>query len=154
MQTHAVDFDSIPCDKLEFTQEVTRGSVHQHVPPIIDKISGKDDVGCSFSTVVETDKVSGSIRIGLSGPFGTPSPDALLSPSKGATKAAEATPQGELNIAHTVRRMLFNPPEGKSAASRFPEVVAPLINQKPSGIIPSSAVHHYSMQIVPTYFKG
>jgi hypothetical protein len=150
----ALDFDTFPCDKLEFAQEVTRGTIHQHVDPVLSLETGPRGVGCLFSTVIETDKVSGSVRIGSSEPI-APDTDTVVVLGGKPTKAPGdvETKKDNLHIGHTVKRILFKPPEDKSAADKFPEIKPPLIGVKPD-ISAESAIQHYAIQIVPTYHKG
>jgi hypothetical protein len=57
-----VEFPRIPCHKINYVQEVTRGNIHSHEPDLIAKDPIEGGIGCRVHGVTVTDKATGSFR--------------------------------------------------------------------------------------------
>lgn len=143
-----ITFEKTPCNKISFSQEVTRGTLHSHQPDQIDKevlegrscwIHGKiltDKVGGSFRFMVEPD-VDGE-ALGLQPP-GIP----------GQPPVAALTHH---DISHKINRLAFIAADGPNIdeTEEDKELAQPLTGQQ-SPVDTDIGVYQYHIQVVPTF---
>lgn len=128
-----VSFNRLPCNRINFYQEATRGTVHTHEPAEIvmqDMADGPNVVGCRVTGYEIIDKLSGNFRFAVS-----------PSAAKGAN-----------DLSHVVNFVSFEPASGKQAAGRIPDVasnISQLVTTVPEGTV----IYQYSMQVIPTEYK-
>ena len=171
-----VDFYKISCNRIQFTQEVTRGEHHgdsfqNDAINLVPMLSEKTESCHVFGTLV-TDKVGGNFRFEI----------AELESEAEAIRAAKlATPQameseGRLfpggvivpimippDISHKINHILFleNNSDGIMdlvASSSAPDSVSKLesrpLNGQECQVPLGTGIHHYSIQVVPTTYMS
>ena len=122
-------FKDIACDRISFTQEVTRGALHIHGPGVFQKNETADGMvlGCHVHGANLIDKVGGNFRLAISPQF-------------------SATDQGPGNFSHTVNRVAFVSTLGVSAADKLPGLPENLFDEET--IVPvDTRVYHYAIQV-------
>lgn len=131
-----IEFDKTPCDRINFSQEVTRGTLHSHQPDEIEKevLEGRS---CWVHGKIVTDKVGGSFRF-------------MIDP---AEETGVTVPGLNLNdISHKINRLAFISADGKNIeeTEEDTEVAQPLTGQQ-STVSEEIGVYQYQVQVVPTY---
>ncbi|KAJ1442993.1 endoplasmic reticulum vesicle transporter-domain-containing protein [Ochromonadaceae sp. CCMP2298] len=128
-----LQFYDVSCNRIEFMQEVTRGTLHLHEPGVVEKfvIDDGKTLGCHIRGSNVIDKVGGNFRFAIE-PTATPAPSST-------------------NISHHVRRVSFVPTKGESAVEKMPELRDSLDNQV--SIVEDASIYHYAVQVVPTQYK-
>lgn len=125
-----LQFYDVSCNRINFIQEVTRGTVHIHEPGIVEKFALDDGVtlGCHVRGSNVIDKVGGNFRFAIE-------------------PARQDGPGFSSNISHTVRHIAFVPMLGESAADKMPELTESLKNQE--SLVPEgSGLYHYAIQVL------
>lgn len=135
-----LQFYDIACDRINFIQEVTRGTLHIHEPGVVEKYALDDGItlGCHVRGANLIDKVGGNFRFAIGPAF--------------FSQNGEVLPGRSSNFSHTVRHVAFVPTMGDSAADKLPELVESLRDQE--SLVPAgSGLYHYAIQVVPTQYK-
>jgi hypothetical protein len=129
-----LQFFDVSCNRINFIQEVTRGTVHIHEPGIVEKFALDDGVtlGCHVRGSNIIDKVGGNFRFAIQ-----PAP---FSPDR------NAVPGQSSNISHIVRHVAFVPILGDSAAEKLPELAGSLRNQE-TNVPEGTGLYQYAVQV-------
>jgi heme/copper-type cytochrome/quinol oxidase subunit 2 len=125
-----MQFYDVACNRLNFIQEVTRGTVHIHEPSVVEKFAVDDGVtlGCHVRGGIVIDKVGGNFRFAI------------------APGSDDRSPGMSSNFSHIVRHIAFTPTTGLSAAERMPELMENLKNQET--VVPEgTGLYHYAIQV-------
>mmetsp|Transcript_81220 Transcript_81220/g.159403 ORF Transcript_81220/g.159403 Transcript_81220/m.159403 type:complete len:304 (+) Transcript_81220:74-985(+) len=133
-----LQFYDVSCNRINFIQEVTRGTLHIHEPGLVEKFAIDDGItlGCHVRGSNLIDKVGGNFRFAI----------------EPATEGQLNQPGFSSNYSHIVRNIAFVPTIGESAADKLPEIIDNLKNQ--NTLVPEgSAMYHYAVQVVPTQYK-
>ena len=111
-----IEFFKTSCDRISFTQEVTRGTLHSHEPERIEKevIEGRS---CWVHGNIVTDKVGGSFRFMID-----PADDTAIEDSTGR-------PVNVNDISHRINTLSFVAADGKHYEADIPEMAHPLNGQ-------------------------
>lgn len=148
-----IEFSKTSCNRITFTQEVTRGTMHSHEPEHITKdvIEGRS---CWVHGAIVTDKVGGSFR------FMIDPVDTSLNQGPGASEdvpkvpGMPAIPAYEVNdISHRINTLAFVAANGKHYEADIPEMAHPL-NGQVSSVDADIKVYQYAIQVVPTYHSA
>lgn len=125
-----LQFYDVACNRINFIQEVTRGTVHIHEPVVVEKFAVDDGVtlGCHVRGGILVDKVGGNFRF-------------ALEPSQN-----EGVPGMSSNYSHIVRHIEFTPTTGASAAEKMPDLMDNLRNQVTS-VPEGTGAYHYAIQV-------
>ena len=169
-----VEFYKVSCDRITFTQEVTRGERHNDplsndvitkVPTLSDKLES-----CHVFGSLVTDKVGGNFRFEIS----------ALESEINASKQKEMTGLDEgqrmlsqetidmlsfttPDISHKINHILFLETKAEEAVYQVPSSAASSnilklesrpLNGQESNVPVGVGIHHYSIQVVPTTFKS
>lgn len=129
-----LQFYDIACDRINFIQEVTRGTLHIHEPGVVEKYALDDGItlGCHVRGANLIDKVGGNFRFAIEPAF--------------FSQNGEVLPGRSSNFSHTVRHVAFVPTMGDSAADKLPELVESLRDQE--SLVPAgSGLYHYAIQV-------
>lgn len=132
-----LDFPYIQCPQLDYVQELTRGSEHQHttMPTHVEKLSiGENKQGCRVFGNTLTDNVGGILKFKVD------------PPSDNSNSMAPP------NLSHTISSLMILPVGGKIAGEdHVPGFVNPL-NGKVTVAETNDGIYHYSIQAVPTEY--
>ena len=128
-----LQFYDISCNRINFIQEVTRGTVHIHEPGIVEKFAIDDGItlGCHVRGSNVIDKVGGNFRFAIE----SAGPGTYNEPGRSA------------NFSHIVRHIAFLPTQGASAADKLPELMENLRDQAIS-VPADTGVYHYAIQVL------
>lgn len=134
-----LQFYDVSCDRINFIQEVTRGTIHIHEASVVEKYPIDDGIslGCHVRGGNLIDKVGGNFRFAI----------APAQPSRNG----ERIPGMSSNYSHIVRHVAFLPTSGASAADRMPELMENLKNQE-TNVPEGSGLYHYAIQV--RYYIG
>jgi hypothetical protein len=129
-----LQFFDVACSRINFIQEVTRGTLHIHEPGIVEKFDIDDGVtlGCHVRGANLIDKVGGNFRFAVE-PAQIP-PNGVVPPGLSS------------NLSHVVRHIAFLPTMGASAAEKMPELMENLRDQV-SMVPDQTALYHYAIQV-------
>lgn len=121
----SIVYPSIPCDKLTFTQEITKGTLHMQLNPDVSKTPLQD--GCSVKGIVKTEKIGGNLLF--------------------------AIPESEnFDLSHRVEYLNFESSRGPSAQSKLPDV-PPYWKNSLVSAPESTVIYQHTVQVVPTQYK-
>ena len=129
-----LQFFQVPCDKIDFGQEVTRGTLHLHEPGTIEKFVLDDGVtvGCHIRGSSVIDKVGGNFKFAID-----------------QASIPQNMPAGnfQANISHRINHVTFaSTSGGESAMTRIPDFSHSLQNQD-TLVEQDSAIYHYAVQV-------
>ena len=129
-----LQFYDIACNRINFIQEVTRGTVHIHEPGVVEKFALDDGVtlGCHVRGANLIDKVGGNFRFAIAPPE--------LSNNR------QIMPGQSSNFSHVVRHVAFVPTMGDSAADKLPDLMVNL-RDLPINVPEGSGLYHYAVQV-------
>lgn len=129
-----LQFYDVACDRINFIQEVTRGTLHIHEPGVVEKFAIDDGVtlGCHVRGENLIDKVGGNFRFAI---------EPAAPTANGVTLPGRSS-----NISHTVRHVAFVPTLGDSAADKLPELRESLHDQV-ANVPEGSGLYHYAIQV-------
>jgi hypothetical protein len=142
-----IDFPYLHCDRLSYSQEITRGSVHvadsgQNFvkTPIPIGVNQTNSDNCRVFCETMTDKVAGTIKLSISHPA---VPDDFVT-----------VPFEQPDLTHKINSLAFLPLSSKAAKeSDIPGLSHnPLKGQTAVGT--GVGIYQYAMQIVPTQYKN
>lgn len=138
-----VEFFNVPCERVGFKQEVTRGTLHIHDATDVTKLPTQNGslFGCRIVGAFLTDKVGGNFRFPI-----TP-----VVPVENPNKPVPAIKDHEQhlfgNISHRINHVIFIPTTGKSAVDKIPGLEHSL--NKQNTIVPeNAAIYQYSIQVI------
>lgn len=133
-----VTFQQLKCDRFDFVQEVTRGTIHVHEPIAVQKEAIGSNTGCHILGSLLTDKVTGNFRFGVQ--------------SRGRVNPESGEQEIDFNLSHTINNLVFLPTKGKLATDKLPEIPASI--QRPLVTVPAGiSIYQYSIQVVGTQYK-
>lgn len=133
-----ISFHELKCDRFDFVQEVTRGTIHVHEKiDVIKEAIGDKGRGCRVKGDLLTDKAGGNFRFGVT-PMGAPMMD--------------GTPMVDFDLSHTLNNLAFLPTKGKLATDKFPDIQPNFV--QPFIAVPvGTSIFQYAVHIVPTQYK-
>lgn len=125
-----VEFNAVTCDRINFFQEITRGTLHLHEPGNVEKASTKN--GCRVQGAIVTDKYGGNFRFGVA---------PKLSNNRGGEQQVLPT-----NMSHYIHHIAFIPSEGIASADKIPAKNQQL--EQTQTIVPEgSGIYQYAIQV-------
>lgn len=125
-----VEFKLVTCDRINFFQEITRGTLHLHEPGNVEL--SNVGPGCRVKGSIVTDKYGGNFRFGIA-------PKVL----KSRDGNSQIVPT---NMSHIVHHIAFIPEEGISTPDKIPAVSNRLDEQVT--IVPvDSGIYQYAIQV-------
>lgn len=126
-----LDFDlvlyDVPCDRISFVKEVTKGTVHVNEYGNFDKFAMDDGitVGCQVRGSNLLDKVGGNFRFNIE---------------------EDKLNDRPYNISHSIVNLAFSPALGLSAREKLPDLAHSISNILT--IVPDqTGVYHYAIQV-------
>jgi hypothetical protein len=126
-----LDFDlvlyDVPCDRISFVKEVTKGTVHVNEYGNFDKFAMDDGitVGCQVRGSHLLDKVGGNFRFNIE---------------------EDKLNDRPYNISHSIVNLAFSPALGLSAREKLPDLAHSISNILT--IVPDqTGVYHYAIQV-------
>ena len=137
-----IDLYHVSCERINFLQEVTRGTLHTHEPITIEK-NAIQPSGCKVKGSIITDKVGGNFRFGIE-------PEKVVNnkmhPIPGVANSIQNQLTLNANISHKINLIIFLPTKGKSAIDKIPGLSKSLTDQ--STIVPTeTAIYQYAIQV-------
>lgn len=125
-----VEFNAVTCDRINFFQEITRGTVHLHEAGNVEKLP--TSAGCRVQGSIITDKYGGNFRFGIA---------PKLSNVRGGE--AQVLPT---NMSHYVHHIAFIPSEGIASADKIPAKNQQL--EQTQTVVPEGAgIYQYAIQV-------
>lgn len=156
----AVEFHKIKCDRIKFTQEITRGHHHQEDADDIRQLDSND--GCRVLGKITVDKVGGNFKLGVTPendknnePEAVKQMETRLHPGLALTKTFGTAP----DLSHTIEHIYFEDMThenndiivDKKNRDFHPEEFA--LRRETREVPLGMGIHQYSMQVVPTTFE-
>eukprot|EP01038_Epipyxis_sp_PR26KG_P012225 gene12225-16375_t len=147
----------IPCKRINFLQEVTRGMIHSHEihnvlkVPMLNEDTPSDILqpdenigGCNIRGEIITDKVGGNFRFSIEkeSPKENNRPIPVLRDEEPSFS----------NFSHVIDHIGFIPTNGRFAYSKFSEKPHTL-NEQITIIPTDTAIYQYSIQVIPTEYR-
>lgn len=131
-----ISFPRVMCDRISFSQEVTRGSVHSKETPQIDKVgitspsNPAQMEGCRVAGSMVIDKLSGNFKV-----------------------AVPVLDNHPLDLTHTINYVSFLPTTGKLIPhNKLPDASSNITDLAVT--VPSdTGLYHYTVQVIPTQYK-
>lgn len=164
-----LDFDfeflKITCDKLTFSQEVTRGTLHTHEAESITKqttysTDGSRTEGCWIKGSIVTDKVGGNFRFNAIPDVPMPSQQQLGGgfiiggmQFMNDPAAAGGPPFVAPILDHKINHIMFLPADGNAPTNEdVPGIDTHALNGITTSPQFNTGLYHYSIQVVPTHY--
>ena len=124
-----VEFNYVACDRINFFQEITRGTLHLHEAGNVEKLPSGN--GCRVQGSIVTDKYGGNFRFGIA---------PKLSNSRGDPQVLPT------NMSHYVHHIAFIPSEGIATADKIPAKNNQL--EQTQTVVPDgSGIYQYAIQV-------
>jgi len=158
-------FYKVPCDKITFVQEATRGTIHTYEPEKVEKSPYADPsderiVGCQVSGWTVTDKVSGYFSFKIAAQLRNPDMQHQWQQQRRFREVAENVIVPDLS--HRVNKLMFldaNPKESRRrrkaiGSGGWDALEENTLNgvdmQVESGA--NTGLYHYALQVVPLQY--
>lgn len=128
-----IEFYKTSCDRIHFSQEVTRGTMHSHEPLHMTK-EALEGRSCWLHGAIVTDKVGGSFKF-------------MIDP------VSDNDNVHSNDITHKINTLAFHSADGAPEDLDLPEMAHPLSGQE-SEVDSNVRLYQYGIQVVPTKHTG
>ncbi len=126
-----IEFLTVSCDKINFFQEVTRGTLHIHEKGDLEKRLSQNN-GCRIVGNILTDKVGGNFRFSVD------------QPSDSNAQIFHAH-----NLSHNINHIAFMPTNGLSAVNKI-QGLSNILNDQYTSVPENTGIYQYSIQVQHT----
>jgi len=147
----SISFHKIPCERIKFSQETTRGTVHTHEPEhvVLTDVTTNIGHGCDVHGSIITDKVGGNFRFAAESEYDKDITDSLRA----------FIPVIPPDLSHTIHHLKFLSTDGNEdeyaddTRVNLKLALAHPLMGRVAEIRHGIAMRQYGIQVVPTQYK-